>query len=642
MIRLIKTMVRLKKLKNAFQSITLIYFILPLIGMSLLLNYLYPILPTRTTTIVERVEYLDPILEIPFQQPDAQNKTVVRLRKRGLILGFDDALSSRTRRQTLGVEGKYRRKKRRHMDLSDRLFKARRPYYTDPLTNKYRKSRSNLQNSLQESKRNLVRLKRVKKYNIGGVESLYDDTIKDNHDTLHRRRKAKFMPYHISRPKGLGEEDDSHPFFMDSIFHDVFHTSQRMVNWKEGGFCRKFLHKTFQQPINVCGATKLKKSIECYGNSYSDQMGACILRNVAVNPTALESLMHGAEEPGRSAVPVRQLNDAETYCEDININTLDSFMESGDYINLAIRSLRHSPTSSKGCTKWINNDAYLLSSNNVHIYFRFLDYFNLHKLLEDYKTDHTEKVHVIRVSESNFKKYRFPHFDQKLFPEASVYTLHQFQEMTVCFRRIVLVPRSYASFPFRCKMSPSLNKDCLKCAKDNGKLYQIKSFRKRVLDSCGIDDTGSPKQGIHNVVIISRKIYNRYPGDKPYKFSRILLNEKAIVSMLRSNFRAKVKKVRMENLAMCQQVKFVHSADVLIGVHGAGLVHLWWLRNDSLLYEIEPTSQAGNPTFNMLAKLAGRNYMKQTVFNDESDYIKANIIKMKDDFTFYFGENEND
>ena len=52
----------------------------------------------------------------------------------------------------------------------------------------------------------------------------------------------------------------------------------------------------------------------------------------------------------------------------------------------------------------------------------------------------------------------------------------------------------------------------------------------------------------------------------------------------------------------------VHNADVFIGVHGAGLVHLWWLQDTAILFELVPFSQMANPTFKMLSALTGRRY----------------------------------
>merc|ERR1711879_469169 len=49
---------------------------------------------------------------------------------------------------------------------------------------------------------------------------------------------------------------------------------------------------------------------------------------------------------------------------------------------------------------------------------------------------------------------------------------------------------------------------------------------------------------------------------------------------------------------ICEQVAMAAMADVLIGVHGAGLVHLWWLaKKHATMIELEPRSQVGNPSF---------------------------------------------
>ena len=63
-----------------------------------------------------------------------------------------------------------------------------------------------------------------------------------------------------------------------------------------------------------------------------------------------------------------------------------------------------------------------------------------------------------------------------------------------------------------------------------------------------------------------------------------------------------------EDLPVCDQIHLVHSADIFIGMHGAGLVHAWWLQDNAMLFEIVPSNQTGNPTFKMLTRLAGINY----------------------------------
>ncbi len=411
-------------------------------------------------------------------------------------------------------------------------------------------------------------------------------------------------------------------------------------------FCHKFLNETYKNPINICTAKKSKKSVQCFGNSYSREMVACILQNVAIRPTYMASMIHSViKTRKKKKAPISLLHDADTKCDGMNSVHLENHIEKSSYIYSAIKSLKRSSIPSRLCQKWIQNNVFLFNSNEVHIYFRFLDYFNLHKLLEDYGTNSTQVVHIIRVSEAGFKNYHFPDFDQALFPEASMYTLEKFGQENVCFKRIVTVPRSYGSYPFRCKMSSLLLDQCMHC--DGRKLNnnQLTSFRRRVLKACSIEDydKGSQK-GIHNIILISRKIYKRYPGDRPAKFNRVLKNKHKVVRTLRKLFpKATVKVVHMEDYGICQQVKLAHSANLLIGVHGAGLVHLWWLRSSSLVYEIEPFSQSRNPTFSMLAKLTGHRYMQQSIYDSwKGKYYIADVNQMRKDLSGLVINNRDD
>ena len=83
-----------------------------------------------------------------------------------------------------------------------------------------------------------------------------------------------------------------------------------------------------------------------------------ILENVAINPPALESMVHGYfnQQHGRTVVPIRLLNDTKTKCEGISTQTLDRNIHPENYVYSAIKSLNYPPVSSKKCTKWINND----------------------------------------------------------------------------------------------------------------------------------------------------------------------------------------------------------------------------------------------------------------------------------------------
>ena len=104
------------------------------------------------------------------------------------------------------------------------------------------------------------------------------------------------------------------------------------------------------------------------------------------------------------------------------------------------------------------------------------------------------------------------------------------------------------------------------------------------------------------VTVISRKPYTRWKGDEAEKdFHRVLENEDELVERLQSvrkELNLHVNVVHLETMKICEQIKSSASSDILIGVHGAGLVHLWWLiKKHATIIELEPSSQAGNPSF---------------------------------------------
>ncbi len=102
------------------------------------------------------------------------------------------------------------------------------------------------------------------------------------------------------------------------------------------------------------------------------------------------------------------------------------------------------------------------------------------------------------------------------------------------------------------------------------------------------------------ITLISRKPYERWQGDQANaNFRRVLENENQLVLALNklNSPKANVTVVHLEQMDICEQVRAASESDVLMGVHGAGLVHLWWLRDDAAIVELEPNNQRSNPSF---------------------------------------------
>ena len=140
----------------------------------------------------------------------------------------------------------------------------------------------------------------------------------------------------------------------------------------------------------------------------------------------------------------------------------------------------------------------------------------------------------------------------------------------------------------------------------------LQTFRKRVVNACSLDDHRHHNDS--SLVLISRRPYKRSPKDELRKFERVLTNEGDLMKGIKSQFpSANVTAVHLEELPVCDQVFYANQADVLLAVHGAGLVHLWWLRDDAMAVEMEPHYEAGNPSFKVLSRVTGRKYQSHFI-----------------------------
>jgi hypothetical protein len=415
------------------------------------------------------------------------------------------------------------------------------------------------------------------------------------------------------------------------------------TTWKEGTFCEEFLTKSFQLKSPVCSAVSnphFLESVECFGSQYSSSMGTCTLRNIAVWPKVLMNIMYDPDRPKFEANenPVSLLRSLGSECRNMTLDNLAGRVEGGDYIMKAVKSIvaNKSTESASVCKAWINETVFFFTAHRFHMYFRFLDYFNVHKLIGDMRKEFSEKgrPRIIRISGSD--NYHFPEFDQALFPEVKAQALEDIQGVRTCFRKVVLVPKSYASPIFQCKNRVMLRPKCSLCDGKGLNETDVATFRTRVLKACssrGLLPTKADKSKL--IVMVSRKPYLRNQNDKLDHFERVLQNEDELAEAMQQTFKnTTVEVVHLENLTICEQITYGHNADVYLGVHGSGLVHLWWMREDALVYEMEPYYQIGNPTFRLLSRLIGRNYHSEMVGGGFKS-VRANLQSVLDNIKQY-------
>ena len=400
--------------------------------------------------------------------------------------------------------------------------------------------------------------------------------------------------------------DSTHDKKLPINKHGLSHT------WKIGTFCHEFLGHTFRDSIPACGdKAQTSDSIKCSGNTHSRHMARCTLENVAVRPSKLSQALFDADYIHFSGKEdsLQILNDRGTSCPKPDAHRVASYMEDGDYIRLTISTItKGKQVPSSVCEKTIDKTAFFFTAHPFHIYFRFLDYYNLHKALSDYNLDE-EEYDVIRVS-TGTSEYHYLDFEKRVFP--NVIHISDLPNVVTCYKRVVLVPKSYASPLFQCKMHWNLKEKCMSCDGKGMSDSDLQTFRKRVVNACSLEDRRHHNDS--RLVLISRKPYKRSPKDEPRKFERVLTNEGDLVNGIKATFPStNVTTVHLEQLPVCDQVFYANQADVLLAVHGAGLVHLWWLRDDAMAVEMEPHYEAGNPSFKVLSRVTGRKYQSHFI-----------------------------
>ena len=381
--------------------------------------------------------------------------------------------------------------------------------------------------------------------------------------------------------------------------------------WDNGSFCDKLLHNTFSQLVPVCEVThhSEQSAIMCKKNPRATSMIQCSLTNVLIRPKKLFKAI--ASESGNviNSEGIELLLSDSISCKSPKMNGIYSTTESNDHVRKMVEeSVRHpARAKSTDCHRWINETTFLYLGMNVHVYFEFIALYNAYKSILDEGDIGSYKV--LRVAQHTFD-FVFADFEKLLFP--GIEFVQNMTEESVCFKRLVLPPRCYSSLIFVCKMNVKIRDQCFHCDGKGLPGTAFRSFRTQVLKACSLNDAMSPITGYQNpkkIAVILRKSYQRYAGDQRTRYDRVLSNNNELLTELKARFiNTNVVSFHGEDLSVCEQIRMVHDADIFIGVHGAGLVHAWWLQDNALLIEIVPSDEISNPTFKMLTTLVGIHY----------------------------------
>lgn len=126
-------------------------------------------------------------------------------------------------------------------------------------------------------------------------------------------------------------------------------------------------------------------------------------------------------------------------------------------------------------------------------------------------------------------------------------------------------------------------------------------------------------------LMIIQRLKNSAQNFKP-SVGRTIINQNDILLLLKKEFEniLRVTVVDFVEIPIFEQINMVHGADILMGVHGAGLTHLMFTKPGAVVLEIYPSrlpldnSFYSGRSFEHLAKLLGKNYFSWT--NDDTSH----------------------
>ena len=162
----------------------------------------------------------------------------------------------------------------------------------------------------------------------------------------------------------------------------------------------------------------------------------------------------------------------------------------------------------------------------------------------------------------------------------------------------------------------------------------LEEFRKFFLASHGFDAAGDRLLDCQrpSILFIWRRDYVAHPRNPTGKLTRKITNERELIDHVRlahPDFR--VDGIQLDSMAMEDQLRYIVNADVLVGMHGAGLTHSIFLSNRSALVELLPTYWSSGDHFRAIANWRGLVYRRwiNTDFAAESSDLRTTRVPVR-------------
>jgi hypothetical protein len=204
---------------------------------------------------------------------------------------------------------------------------------------------------------------------------------------------------------------------------------------------------------------------------------------------------------------------------------------------------------------------------------------------------------------------------------APVHGVHRhhdkYSEQKVVFDTIIFHLESPAGLIFPKVSRP----DPMRCYRTS--LYD--AYRRHILQSFNLLNVAPPPIPTATLILRHRTTHKNV--------GRILANEVEVVKALRTGNMMKVNVVDMAGMSYGEQLKMIRNSNIVVGVHGAGLMLVMFAAEEAVLVEIHP-SYRQDRHFRHASRMTGKIYMPMRSLQREtcqgsSDNVMVNI----DEFT---------
>ena len=165
----------------------------------------------------------------------------------------------------------------------------------------------------------------------------------------------------------------------------------------------------------------------------------------------------------------------------------------------------------------------------------------------------------------------------------------------------------------------------------------VKDFRDDVLDVFNMKGDFRYDKQFPRGAVIATVVSRRNYGAR--NLERQWLNENEVLEKMRNQLGDSVviRSVDFVNMPVTEQIRIARETDILIGVHGAGLVHALWLPENSMLIEIFPLRRRRN-SFRNICRYVGCGYEEFRGGTDVSGGSK--VLQFQEWMEFYLPHHE--